>query len=90
VPDAQTETQPQPTAQRNGELLTLPAFDVRRKRPPLLSFVLRWETLRRAVRVATLLVLDFAGLFSAIYAALSSPGTPRASRRARRSPSPTS
>jgi exopolysaccharide biosynthesis polyprenyl glycosylphosphotransferase len=51
-------------------VLSLPAVDVRRKRPPVLSFLLRWETLRRALRVATLLALDFAGLFAAIFAAL--------------------
>jgi exopolysaccharide biosynthesis polyprenyl glycosylphosphotransferase len=45
--------------------------DVRRKRPPALSFLLRWETLRRAGRVASLLVLDFAALYLAILTALS-------------------
>ena len=41
----------------------LPPVDVRRKRPPLLSFLLRMETLRRALRVVSLLALDFAALF---------------------------
>ena len=48
----------------------LPPFDVRRKRPPVLSFLLRWETLRRAARIVTLLALDFAALFAAIFTAL--------------------
>ncbi|MEO8689637.1 MAG: sugar transferase [Solirubrobacteraceae bacterium] len=45
-------------------------MDVRRKRPQLLSFLLRAETLRNVVRVVTLLALDFAGLFLAIFTAL--------------------
>jgi len=48
----------------------LPASDVRRKRPPALSFLLRMETLRRLARIASLLALDFAGVFLAIYTAL--------------------
>src|SRR5262249_37485908 len=42
----------------------------RRRRPPLLSFVLRMETLRRASRVVSLLALDFIGLFGALWTAL--------------------
>ena len=45
-------------------------MDVRRKRPPALSFLLRMETLRTASRVVSLLALDFAGVFAAIFAAL--------------------
>ncbi len=48
----------------------LPSVDVRRKRPPALAFLLRMETLRRALRVGSLLALDFAGLFAAIWVAL--------------------
>jgi len=48
----------------------LAPVDIRRKRPPLLSFVLRAETLRRFARVLTLLALDLAGLFAAIFTAL--------------------
>ncbi|MBA3848060.1 MAG: hypothetical protein H0X45_15635, partial [Planctomycetes bacterium] len=44
--------------------------DVRRKRPPALSFLLRLETLRRVARVATLLLADFVGIFMAILTAL--------------------
>ncbi len=44
--------------------------DMRRKRPPALSFLLRVETARRAARVLTLLALDFVGLSAAIFTAL--------------------
>lgn len=44
--------------------------DVRRKRPPMLSFLLRMDTLRQVARVVSLMALDFAGLFGAILAAL--------------------
>src|SRR3954452_7155099 len=44
--------------------------DVRAKRPPLLGFVLRWETLRIAARIVSLVALDVAGVFLAIYTAL--------------------
>jgi exopolysaccharide biosynthesis polyprenyl glycosylphosphotransferase len=44
--------------------------DVRAKRPPALSFLLRISTLRRAGRVAALLALDFAGVSLAIFTAL--------------------
>ena len=48
----------------------LPERDVRRKRPPLLSFLLRLETLRRVARVVSLLVLDFIGVVGALFTAL--------------------
>ena len=48
----------------------LPGRDVRRKRPPLLAFLLRLDTLRRGARIATLLVLDFFGVYLAILTAL--------------------
>jgi exopolysaccharide biosynthesis polyprenyl glycosylphosphotransferase len=48
----------------------LPGRDVRSKRPPLLSFLLRMDTLRQAARVVSLLALDFLGLFAAILTAL--------------------
>jgi exopolysaccharide biosynthesis polyprenyl glycosylphosphotransferase len=44
--------------------------DMRSKRPPLLSFLLRLDTLRRMTRVVTLLALDLAGVFLAIFTAL--------------------
>ncbi len=75
---ADTRTQiPEPVKQRahaNGgggaDSIVLPPVDVRRKRPPLLSFLLRMETLRRALRVVSLLALDFGALFGAIFTAL--------------------
>jgi exopolysaccharide biosynthesis polyprenyl glycosylphosphotransferase len=45
--------------------------DVRRKRPPVLGFLLRIETLRKLARVTSLLVLDFVGVFMAILTAQS-------------------
>jgi exopolysaccharide biosynthesis polyprenyl glycosylphosphotransferase len=44
--------------------------DVRSRRSPALSFLLRWDTLRRAARVVTLLALDLAAIFLAIFTAL--------------------
>src|SRR5437660_6729234 len=44
--------------------------DMRRKRPPVLSFLLRVATLRRLARVLSLLALDFAGVALAILTAL--------------------
>ena len=44
--------------------------DVRRKRPPLLAFLLKLDTLRKIVRVSTLLTIDFFGVYMAIITAL--------------------
>src|SRR6185437_14183195 len=44
--------------------------DVRSKRPPALSFVLRMDTMRRAVRVVSLVVLDLFGVSLASFTAL--------------------
>src|SRR5947209_5879183 len=44
--------------------------DMRRKRPPALSFALRMATLSRLARVVSLLALDFAGVALAIFTAL--------------------
>jgi exopolysaccharide biosynthesis polyprenyl glycosylphosphotransferase len=57
--------QPQGTASA-----VLPERDVRRKRPPALSFLLRLATLRKALRVVSLLALDFAGVWAALFTAL--------------------
>jgi exopolysaccharide biosynthesis polyprenyl glycosylphosphotransferase len=57
----------------NGHLsvpIVLPERDVRRKRPAMLSFLLRVETLRRVARVISLLVLDFIGVTAALYTAI--------------------
>jgi exopolysaccharide biosynthesis polyprenyl glycosylphosphotransferase len=48
----------------------LPERDVRRKRPPLLMFLLRKETLRRVLRVISLLALDFIGVTVSIWTAI--------------------
>jgi exopolysaccharide biosynthesis polyprenyl glycosylphosphotransferase len=48
----------------------LPDRDVRRKRPPALSFLLRLATLRKLLRVLSLLALDFAGVWAALFTAL--------------------
>jgi exopolysaccharide biosynthesis polyprenyl glycosylphosphotransferase len=44
--------------------------DMRRKRPPALSFLLRMDTARRGARVVSLLALDFMGVALAIFTAL--------------------
>ncbi len=43
---------------------------MRNKRPPALSFLLRMDTMRRALRVLSLLALDLLGLATAIFTAL--------------------
>jgi exopolysaccharide biosynthesis polyprenyl glycosylphosphotransferase len=48
----------------------LPERDVRRKRPPGFSFLLRLETLRRLSRVISLLAIDFIGIAGALFTAL--------------------
>jgi exopolysaccharide biosynthesis polyprenyl glycosylphosphotransferase len=48
----------------------LPERDMRAKRPPVLRFLLRWSTLRRALRVVSLLALDLAAIVGAIFTAL--------------------
>src|SRR5664279_5415729 len=50
--------------------LELADHDIRRKRPPLLSFLLSMSTIRRCARVLSLLALDFGGLALAIFTAL--------------------
>jgi exopolysaccharide biosynthesis polyprenyl glycosylphosphotransferase len=47
-----------------------PGVDMRRKRPPALSFLLRMDTARRMARVISLMALDLAGIFLAIFTAL--------------------
>src|ERR1700712_5662536 len=70
-----TEQQPREGAERAQEDVPARGFeltdrDVRRKRPPVLSFLLKLDTLRKAVRVSTLLTLDFFGVYMAIITAL--------------------
>jgi exopolysaccharide biosynthesis polyprenyl glycosylphosphotransferase len=57
-----TDPEPVPVQLRN--------VDMRRKRPPALAFLLRLETLRKALRVLSLLALDLFGVFAALYVAL--------------------
>ena len=45
-------------------------YDMRRKRPPAISFLLRVETASRVLRILSLLALDFAGVALAIFTAL--------------------
>ena len=71
--DAPTQLPESKTARPSAsghETVVLPPTDVRRKRPPALSFLLRMETLRKASRVLSLLALDFAGLLFALVLAL--------------------
>jgi exopolysaccharide biosynthesis polyprenyl glycosylphosphotransferase len=73
VADAPTQLPESKTARPSAsghETVVLPPTDVRRKRPPALSFLLRMETLRKASRVLSLLALDFAGLLFALVLAL--------------------
>jgi exopolysaccharide biosynthesis polyprenyl glycosylphosphotransferase len=68
-----TDATGRPTDQHAGDTrvqVPFPGRDVRRKRPPALSFLLRMDTLRRVARLVVLLGLDFAGVFLAIFTAL--------------------
>ena len=69
MPDGTKLTEPE-TRGAVTPPLPLPARDVRRKRPPALSLLLRWETARRVGRVLILLVLDFLGVSLGIFTAL--------------------
>jgi exopolysaccharide biosynthesis polyprenyl glycosylphosphotransferase len=75
VANTTTPTKPSTRTSSNGHPVVdgsypLTPVDVRRKRPPLLSFLLRAETLRNVIRIVTLLALDFVGVFAAIFTAL--------------------
>lgn len=70
VPDPVTDETPTVAALAPSPQVALGERDVRAKRPPLLSFLLRWETVRRFSRVIVLMALDFAGVFLAIFTAL--------------------
>src|SRR3954452_7342902 len=48
----------------------LPARDIRARKAPVRSALIRFEALRRLTRVVTLTVLDVAGVFLAIWTAL--------------------
>jgi exopolysaccharide biosynthesis polyprenyl glycosylphosphotransferase len=64
----QASTSPSRSSPPPGD--TLPERDVRRKRPPALSFLLRMDTLRRVARGLSLLVLDYVAVLLAIVTAL--------------------
>jgi exopolysaccharide biosynthesis polyprenyl glycosylphosphotransferase len=67
----QTQIPPPETAAPPRPVAPAPArADVRRKRPPALSFLLRMETARKVGRVVSLLLLDFGALWAAIFTAL--------------------
>ncbi|HMI71443.1 MAG TPA: sugar transferase [Solirubrobacteraceae bacterium] len=68
-PRGTTEAPERPSSSLPAELPFVER-DVRRKRPPALSFLLRMDTLRRVTRGLSLLALDFAALFLAILTAL--------------------
>src|SRR5581483_6707787 len=62
-------------SQGTAELDRLPDLgpivrDMRAKRPPALSFVLKWSTARQALRILSLLAIDLMGLWLAIFTAL--------------------
>jgi exopolysaccharide biosynthesis polyprenyl glycosylphosphotransferase len=59
-----------PAADPAPVTVELPGRDIRRKRPPALSFLLRMSTMRRLGRVLSLLALDFGGLALAIFTSL--------------------
>src|SRR3954466_3412675 len=52
------------------EAAALTARDVRARKAPLRHVLIRWETVRRLIRVITLAALDTAGVFLAIWTAL--------------------
>jgi exopolysaccharide biosynthesis polyprenyl glycosylphosphotransferase len=59
------------TGTGSGNLTSgLPAHDVRRKSPTVLSFLLRLETFRLLMRVGSLLAIDFIGVFAALFTSL--------------------
>ncbi|MET0686963.1 MAG: sugar transferase, partial [Solirubrobacteraceae bacterium] len=67
MPEAPVRTEEHVAA---TQTVTLPPIDIRRKRPPALSFLLRLDTLRRVSRVVSLLALDFVALSVALLTAL--------------------
>src|ERR1700759_663884 len=70
--EQRTAPQPQGTDGGPPDLgqLGLPRRDVRRKRPAVLLLLLRMETLRRSLRVLSLLALDLVGVTAALFPAL--------------------
>jgi exopolysaccharide biosynthesis polyprenyl glycosylphosphotransferase len=54
----------------SGDFFPSPLRDVRAKRPPVLSLLLRLETLRRLLRLISLLMIDYLGVAGALTTAL--------------------
>jgi exopolysaccharide biosynthesis polyprenyl glycosylphosphotransferase len=72
-PPAEPLRVPEPSdrmPERPGRMPEPPDRDIRSRRPPLLSFLLRMSTLRRVARLVVLLALDFVGVALAIFTAL--------------------
>src|ERR1700730_15736795 len=71
LPAAPSHARPGPdvSARAATERLEPSTHDIRRKRPPVLSFLLRISTARRLARVISLLALGFAGVALAIFTA---------------------
>jgi exopolysaccharide biosynthesis polyprenyl glycosylphosphotransferase len=65
-----TETEREEFSDVTAGFALLPHRDVRRKRPAALTLLLRLETLRRVSRIVSLLVLDFIGVWGALFTAL--------------------
>ncbi|MEY2515732.1 MAG: hypothetical protein QOJ89_3090, partial [bacterium] len=70
-----TTQQPREGTGKAPELEPTPDFtlgerDMRRKRPPLFAFVLKLDTVRKVLRLCTLLTLDFFGVYMAVVTAL--------------------
>jgi exopolysaccharide biosynthesis polyprenyl glycosylphosphotransferase len=70
-----TQQQPRGGTGEAPELVPPPDFtlrerDMRRKRPPAFAFLLKLDTVRKILRVCTLLTLDFFGVYMAIVTAL--------------------
>jgi exopolysaccharide biosynthesis polyprenyl glycosylphosphotransferase len=68
-------TEERQATRSSGELVGpvpdhFPERDVRRKRPPVFSFLLRMETFRRLARVVSLLIIDLIGVLGALFTAL--------------------
>src|SRR5215207_9205130 len=70
-----TQQQPREGTQKAPDLGPAPDFalsakDVRRKRPPVLAFLLKLATVRKVMRLGTLVTLDIFGVYMAIVTAL--------------------
>jgi exopolysaccharide biosynthesis polyprenyl glycosylphosphotransferase len=69
-PKTPSEAPREAPRQALSTLPDIPDRDMRAKRPPVLSFLLRMDTMRRLLRVLSLLALDLVGVSLAIFTAL--------------------